>query len=77
MRLALRGIPNETANEIRTLAKEADCTLGQVVTLCVEIALNEARRQLLQASRSKLNADDLYSLQSIMVELCHPLPLEK
>lgn len=72
MRLTLRGIPQETADSIRQLANEAGCTLGQVVTLCVDLGLHEARLQLIQASTPRPDAEDLYSLEMIMADLGQP-----
>ena len=46
MRWTVREIPVGTADAVRDLAYATGTTLGNVVRLCVEIGLPEARRRL-------------------------------
>lgn len=69
MRWTIRGIDQEMAEAVRVVARETECTLGQVVTRCVDIALHEARLQLLQAGTPGAETEDLYCLELIMADL--------
>jgi hypothetical protein len=46
MRWTIRGIQTGMADAVRELAYESDCTLGEVVMLCIQHGLSEARRHL-------------------------------
>lgn len=46
MRWTIRGIPTDTADAVRDAAFETGSSLGEVLVLCVQHGLPEARRQL-------------------------------
>ena len=46
MRWTIRGIPGGTADAVRAVAGELNATLGEVVSLCIELGLPTVRRYL-------------------------------
>jgi hypothetical protein len=46
MRWTIRGISNDAADAVRNLAFETGSTLGDIVMLCIQHGLSEARRHL-------------------------------
>lgn len=71
MRWTIRGIPDEMAAKVRNVAYETRSTLGEVVALCVDIAIDEARRRLNSNANGDPLLKDLRELRSRLAQLCH------
>ena len=63
MRWTIRGIRDETADTVRSVAVEANATLGAVLSLCIEHGLAKAREQLMADPHSELR-DQLAALRA-------------
>ena len=60
MRWTIRGIQSGVADAVRELAFESGCSLGEVVMLCIQHGLPEARRDLNAASANEQAHAALY-----------------
>ncbi len=63
MRWTIRGVPNASADAVRSLASEFEVTLAEVLAICIEAGLPEAHRRLLSCTYSTEHAiDELHRL---------------
>ena len=70
MRWTIRGIEPYTADAVRDVAYETGSTLGQVLKLCVDIGLTEARRRLEAEIEAEWNStDSTPETQSALIDL--------
>ena len=59
MRWTVRGIQTGMADAVRDLAFESGCTLGEVLMLCIQYGLPEARRHLEAESAKEMEFNSL------------------
>ena len=58
MRWTIRGVPNASADAVRSLASEFEVTLAEVLAICIEAGLPEAHRRLLSCTYSTEHITD-------------------